>query len=183
MLRPRVVLIVEDDHQIRTQLTNYVAGDLGLPAATARDAVEALARVSSARPDVVLIDLTMPGGAGLELARQLRRTPTTRSAWIVGVTAGLDPRPAYDAGCDEVLVRPFDLAMVRRAVEGAAARKDLVYCAVPAQPRPRVGEECPRCGRRIDDPAAHMRQAGRCLGGSDRQRPEQMSGRSRTRRE
>ena len=182
MTRPRVVLIVEDDQQIRAQLTNYVAGDLGLPAATARDAAEALARVASARPDVVLIDLTLPGGGGLELARRLRGTRFTRSAWIVGVTAGLDPRPAFDAGCDEVLVRPFDLAMVRRAVEGAAARKDLVYCAVPAPPRPRFGEECPRCGRRVDDPADHLRQAGRCAGGSDRQRHDALSGRARTRR-
>jgi CheY-like chemotaxis protein len=182
MIRPRVVLVVEDDQLLRAQLTNYVANDLGLPTATARSGAEALARLHVSRPGVVLIDLTMPGGDGFELARRLRRSPIARGAWIVGVTVGLDPRPAFDAGCDEVLVRPFDLAMVRRAVEAAASRKDLVYCAVPLSPRLRLGEECPRCGRRVDDPADHMRQAGRCAGGSGRERNETLSGRPRSRR-
>jgi CheY-like chemotaxis protein len=133
------VLIVEDDQQIRSRLTGYVADDLGLPVAVARDASEALARARAARPDVVLIDLTMPGGAGFAVARQLRRGALGRGAWIVGVTAWPDPRPAFDAGCDEVLVQPFDLAMVRRAVGAATARKDLVYCTVPA-PRLLVGD-------------------------------------------
>jgi two-component system response regulator ResD len=115
VIRPRVVLIVERDQQIRSRLTGYVADDLGLPVAVARDANEALARAYAARPDVVLIDLTMPGGAGFAVARQLRGGALGRGAWIVGVTAWPDPRSAFDAGCDEVLVQPFDLAMVRPA--------------------------------------------------------------------
>ena len=178
MDRPRVVMVVEDDDNLRSQLTGYVADQLALPVVGARNAAEAIERADTARPNVVLVDLTMPAGDGFELVRRLRRSAAGRGAWIVGVTSWIDPRSAFDAGCDEVLVRPFDLALVRRAVESSRARKDLVYCLVPASPRLLVGDLCPRCGRRVDDPADHMRQAGRCQGGgSGRGREEASSGR------
>jgi CheY-like chemotaxis protein len=78
---------------------------------TALEADAALARIAEARPDLILMDLQLPGVDGLELTRRLKSDPATRDIVIVAVTAYAmkgDMDKATAAGCDDYVTKPID---------------------------------------------------------------------------
>ncbi|MGD2123410.1 MAG: sigma-54 dependent transcriptional regulator [Gemmatimonadota bacterium] len=110
------ILIVDDDPDIRESLPGGLSAT-DAEIATAKDGEEALARVASEPPDIVLTDVRMPGIDGLELLRLLReRAP---SVDIILMTA-YDDMPTVVAGMREgardFLVKPLDLHDLRRVV-------------------------------------------------------------------
>jgi two-component system KDP operon response regulator KdpE len=122
-----VVLIVEDDPQMRRMLHtalrshNYHV----VEAATAR---EGLAQAAGRNPDVILLDLGLPDGDGLDVARTLRQS--TRMPIIVLSARGQerDKIAALDLGADDYLTKPFGinelLARIRVALRHAVAPLD-----------------------------------------------------------
>jgi len=97
--------------------------DLGpLRVLTAPDAEAALARMDGHIPDLVLLDVLLPGADGFELCRRLRADARLRAVRVVAVTAVGEAEggeeKARAAGCDGYLAKPFDLeeliAVVRR---------------------------------------------------------------------
>lgn len=73
-------------------------------------------------PDVVLLDLMMPGVDGFEVARRLRAHEATRNIPIVVMTAMHDPEArAADVGTDHFLAKPFDINVLLETVQRAAA--------------------------------------------------------------
>ena len=85
----------------------------------AYDGPAALAVARAVRPDVVLLDLGMPGMDGYEVCRQLRRLPELAGARVVAVTGWgqeADRRRSAEAGFDRHLVKPADPDVVRRLV-------------------------------------------------------------------
>jgi DNA-binding NtrC family response regulator len=110
------ILIVDDDPDIRESLPGGLSAT-GTEIATARDGEEALARVASEPPDIVLTDVRMPGLDGVELLRLLRdRAPEVD---VILMTA-YDDMPTVVAGMREgardFLVKPLDLHDLRRVV-------------------------------------------------------------------
>lgn len=99
------ILFVEDDEAIRASL-RLVLEDEGLhvdEAATAEDALEA---IPSARPDVLVVDVMLPGMGGFELTRQVRRASNVP---IIIVTARADSHDivaGLEAGADDYMVKP-----------------------------------------------------------------------------
>jgi CheY-like chemotaxis protein len=89
---------------------------------TAPDAAEALAAARAFRPDVVLLDLVLPGPDGCAVARRLADAPAGHRPLLVAVT-GLgrpeDRRRAREAGCAALLLKPADPDELRRLVERA----------------------------------------------------------------
>ena len=84
------ILIIEDDPRIAEALAiRFRAG--GYAALTAADAVSGLSQAVRARPDLILLDISLPGGNGLELAEKLRHLPETRNTPFIFVTASKDP--------------------------------------------------------------------------------------------
>jgi two-component system, cell cycle response regulator DivK len=78
---------------------------------TAADAEDALALLRTSRPKVILMDLQLPGMDGLQLTRQLKADPSTRSIGIIALTAYAmkgDEEKALAAGCDGYLSKPID---------------------------------------------------------------------------
>jgi two-component system phosphate regulon response regulator PhoB len=76
--QPRcLVLVVDDDPAIVTLLRRMLEAD-GHSVAVAADGQTALGRVAERRPDLVILDLDMPGVGGLEVCRQLKSAPETR---------------------------------------------------------------------------------------------------------
>ncbi|MGH7523040.1 MAG: response regulator [Gemmatimonadales bacterium] len=122
-----VVLIIEDDAQMRRMLrTALHSHDYHIvEAATAR---EGLAQAAGRNPDVILLDLGLPDGDGLDVARTLRRT--TRMPIIVLSARGQerDKIAALDLGADDYLTKPFGinelLARIRVAMRHATAPLD-----------------------------------------------------------
>lgn len=81
---------------------------------TAANGLEGLLKVGTFRPDVLLLDLSMPGMDGFEVCRQIKRDPLIRDTKVVVMTARfLDAEPqAIDAGADGFLSKPFEAATV-----------------------------------------------------------------------
>jgi CheY-like chemotaxis protein len=104
-----VVLVADDDATIRELLAAVLADESGLYAVMAHDGAEALAAVEKVRPQVVLLDIHMPGLTGLEVAQRLRANPAMDGVAIVGFSAAVNREAALAAGCDEFISKPFDL--------------------------------------------------------------------------
>jgi two-component system phosphate regulon response regulator PhoB len=129
MTRPRV-LIVEDEAPLVTML-RYNLEKAGFEVAEAADGEEAMLQIAERRPDIVLLDWMLPHVSGLEVCRQIRRSPQTRSLPIVMLTARGeegDRVRGLDGGADDYVVKPFSpgeliarlRAVIRRAEPGTA---------------------------------------------------------------
>jgi signal transduction histidine kinase/ActR/RegA family two-component response regulator len=113
---PRRVLIVEDNPDVRLALRTLLeqAGHTVHEASDGTAGVEAAARL---QPDVVLVDIGMPGIDGYEVARRLReRFAHLRLVALTGYGQSEDRRRARAAGFDEHLVKPADPAALQRAL-------------------------------------------------------------------
>ncbi len=147
------ILIVDDDRKITDMLRRTLAYE-GYRVATAADGHEALAKVQSERPDLVILDWLMPGLDGISVAKQLR---TVESVPILMLTArdAVEHRiEGLDSGADDYLPKPFApeelLARIRsllRRVESDSPQKPLSYADLYLNPLTR---ESRRGNRRFD---------------------------------
>jgi CheY-like chemotaxis protein len=104
-----VVLVVEDDAAIRDLLAQAALDEPGMRVLTARDGAEALAAFARVRPDVVLLDMRLPGIDGAEVCRRLKADPATAGVPVIALSASVDPAAAQEAGCDDFVAKPFEL--------------------------------------------------------------------------
>ena len=114
----RKVLIVDDEPDNREVITSIVQDILGHIVLTATNGREALEKAEQ-RPDLVLLDLRMPGMSGFEVARELKQRPTTAQIPILAITAlddEDDRREASDAGCIGCVTKPFSEESLASAV-------------------------------------------------------------------
>jgi CheY-like chemotaxis protein len=106
----RRVLVVED-HPANQLLVEAVLERAGYDVDLAGDAVEARARIAAARPDVILMDVQLPGQDGLSLARELKTQPSTAAIPVIAVSAHAmsgDQAEALAAGCAGYITKPID---------------------------------------------------------------------------
>jgi CheY-like chemotaxis protein len=106
--RPPAVLVVDDFGSAR-ELYARVFRSSGFDVAEASSGAEALETGIALRPDLIVVDLAMPGMDGLETIRRFRKDPGTRNSRIVVVTGAAfadGARKAKEAGCDAYLVKP-----------------------------------------------------------------------------
>jgi two-component system phosphate regulon response regulator PhoB len=120
-----LILIVEDEAPLVTML-RYNLEREGFDVDEATDGEEALLRIAEHRPDAVLLDWMLPLVSGLEVCRQIRRAPATRSLPVIMLTAKgeeADRIRGLDSGADDYVVKPFSpselvarlRAVIRRA--------------------------------------------------------------------
>jgi hypothetical protein len=86
----------------------------------AENAESALAMVAESAPDLILLDLNLPGMNGFEALRRLRAAPATRAIPVVAVTANAMPRDLDEgraAGFDDYLTKPLDLERFFQVVD------------------------------------------------------------------
>jgi DNA-binding response OmpR family regulator len=148
------ILVVEDDPIIR-QTVDYALRRAGFDTRTSGDGLEALEMVRELPPDLILLDLMLPGIDGFEFASQVRRTDTDVA--IIMVTALGEERDkvrGLDAGADDYITKPFSIdellarvrANLRRVRERAVLETDETIRAgdvtiEPSQLRVFVGSE------------------------------------------
>ena len=102
------ILVVEDDPRLRGRLARYLAGE-GFRVTAAGDAAEARSKLRSINPDLLVLDVMMPGENGLELTESLRRE--THDLPILMLTARGAPEDriaGFEAGADDYLGKPFE---------------------------------------------------------------------------
>ncbi|GGP79657.1 DNA-binding response regulator [Streptomyces calvus] len=132
---PHTVLLAEDDRAIRNALERALTLE-GYRVTAVADGVEALAQAHRSRPDVLVLDVMMPGIDGLQVCRVLRaegdRTPVLMLTALVETA---DRIAGLDAGADDYVVKPFD-------VEEVFARlRALLRRAAPPEPAPAPAPE------------------------------------------
>ena len=111
MNKARVLIV--DDNAINIELARHVLESDGLEVQGACDAIAAMAGVESFQPDLILMDIQMPGMDGLQLSRRLKSDPTTWHVVIVAFTAYAmkgDEAKMRAAGCDGYIPKPIDVA-------------------------------------------------------------------------
>jgi PAS domain S-box-containing protein len=127
------ILMVDDDQGIRMICRDVLEGH-GFLVRESEDAEKALAEARRFRPDLVLVDVMMPGMDGFQLAQRLRAERETALAPIIFLTARgqtADKVRAFKLGAEDYLVKPFDSAELVARVEKALMRRDLELGASP----------------------------------------------------
>jgi phosphate regulon transcriptional regulator PhoB len=105
----RRILVVEDESDLR-ELIRYNLEQEGFAVEEAADGVQALERINRRSPDLVVLDLMLPGMSGLEICRKLRSAPQTAALPILVATAKtteVDRVLGLEMGADDYLVKPF----------------------------------------------------------------------------
>ncbi|MEO6281536.1 response regulator [Roseateles sp.] len=116
------VLLVEDNHINQVVALEFLAL-MGVNARLAKNGIEALAACEQAAPDLVLMDIQMPGMDGLECARRIRalqRDGKLPSFPILALTAhalDADVAASMEAGMDEHLTKPLDFVALRTRLQ------------------------------------------------------------------
>ena len=124
--KPRpVVLVAEDDEDI-LGLVCFDLEDEGYEVLTARNGEEAIALALERHPDLVLLDVAMPGLDGYEVTRRLRADEATRGTPVVLLTARAQVRDVimgFEAGANDYVTKPFRPDELRTRLHAALGRR------------------------------------------------------------
>lgn len=128
--RPARILVIDDDAGLRALLRATLGRDYEVEQAI--DGAAGVAAATQQQPDVILLDITMPGMSGYETCMLLKRAAATAGIPVIFLSAlsALDDRlAAYEAGGADFLPKPFEpeelLDKVEAALRGVAARNSL----------------------------------------------------------
>jgi two-component system phosphate regulon response regulator OmpR len=165
---PERVLIVEDDNEVREAVADYLASH-GYACAQAGDGKAMRAALAAdAAPDLVLLDLKLPGEDGLSLARWLRDNHDVAIIMVTAAGDVVDRVVGLEVGADDYLGKPFDLrellarvkSVLRRGAKsekkpkgGATKRVPIGACQLDLDTHQligRKGEEIPLTGMEFD---------------------------------
>jgi len=106
------LLLVEDNEMTRDAISRLLARR-GFSVLTAEDGEQGLQICRESRPDLVLVDLGLPGIDGFEVTRQIKADPQTAHIRVIALTARAltsDQEAALASGCDDYDTKPVDLA-------------------------------------------------------------------------
>ena len=124
MTAPSTILIVDDEPMNRKLLEALLRPE-GYRTRTAASGLDALASVMELPPDLILLDVMMPGMNGYAVARTLKGDPATAGIPIVMLSARRDPDgrlQGLEAGAEDFLTKPVDLRQFRAVVASALGR-------------------------------------------------------------
>jgi CheY-like chemotaxis protein len=139
------ILVVEDSPDIRV-LIRMLLESAGHEVLTANDGREGVETAARERPDLVLMDLSLPVLSGWEAARQIKSQPETAGITVIAVTAHAmqgDRERAMAAGCDGFLSKPIDEETFEKDIEGWLDRRKT---AARPTPSPRAAHAPPEEG-------------------------------------
>lgn len=118
------ILIVDDEPHVLCSL-GFVLKRAGYDVIQARTGTEALAVVGQERPDLVFLDVMLPGADGHEVCRRLRAAPELAGTHVIMLTAKGQPadrQQALAAGADDYMTKPFSPSRALERVHTALSR-------------------------------------------------------------
>jgi two-component system, OmpR family, response regulator len=125
------ILVVDDDHGMRETLADFLQLE-GYVIDEAGDVTGARTRISAAPPDLILLDLNLPGGDGLGFAAELRASMATPIIIISGKGSMVDRVVGLEVGADDYLPKPFELRELLARVRALLRRSRLSSPQAPA---------------------------------------------------
>ena len=108
MVKAATILVVDDEPQIRRVMRATLTAE-GYVIVEAHDGREALEKFRSERPDLIILDMNMPGVDGVEACREIRSSSTVPIIMLTVRSAEKDKVRALDAGADDYVVKPFGI--------------------------------------------------------------------------
>jgi DNA-binding response OmpR family regulator len=146
-------LVVEDDAGVVDIIRDALAAE-GIACVRAVDGMAALVAIAASRPDLVVLDVNLPGMSGLEVCRRIRESPTTARLPII-IVSGLDTEVDHvrglDTGADDYISKPFGIPELLARVRAVLRR------SIPPRGAP---------PRRIGDLAVDVTRRQALLGGT-----------------
>jgi two-component system KDP operon response regulator KdpE len=115
------ILVVDDEPQIRRVLRSTLSTQ-GYVITEAKTGEEALESLRKERPDLVLLDMNMPGIGGVETCREIRRASDAPIIMLTVRNAERDKVAALDAGADDYVVKPFGIEELLARIRAALRR-------------------------------------------------------------
>jgi two-component system cell cycle response regulator DivK len=118
------ILLVEDNELNRDMLSRRLQRR-GFDVLLAEDGGQGVEMATSALPDLVLLDMSLPVLDGWEVARRLKAAPATRQIPIIALTAHAmsgDRDKALEAGCDDYDTKPVDFSLLLVKIDGLLAK-------------------------------------------------------------
>jgi CheY-like chemotaxis protein len=118
------ILLVEDNELNRDMLTRRLQRR-GYAVVVAVDGIEGIALAEREAPDLILMDMSLPGVDGWEATTRLKRSPATRAIPVIALTAhamASDRAQALAAGCDDFDTKPVELARLLGKIEALLPR-------------------------------------------------------------
>ncbi len=122
----RRILVIDDDPETARCVRSWYSGR-AVEVNSALDGSSGLAALATQRPDIVLLDLRMPGLDGITVAQRLREDPAARSIPVILLTACRDVESkvsAFAAGVDDYVTKPFEFAEVDARIETMLRKRD-----------------------------------------------------------
>ena len=119
------ILVVEDD-PATLRLVDYTLRHKGYQVLTASNGLEGMRKVQNEKPDLVILDVMLPGIDGFEICHRLRSEPDTAQMLIMMFSAKaqeIDKDTGLRVGADDYLTKPVDPGELVNRVEGLLARK------------------------------------------------------------
>jgi CheY-like chemotaxis protein len=119
------ILLVEDNEMNRDMLSRRLIRS-GYEVVLAVDGEQGVALAASGRPDLVLMDMSLPILDGWEATRRLKADPATREIPVIALTAHAmagDEKKAREAGCDDFDTKPVEFARLLSKVEGLLEKR------------------------------------------------------------
>lgn len=149
------ILVVDDDQEIRQLLARYLS-EQGFRVTTAADRRECESRITDGRPDLIVLDVMLPDGSGLDICRNLRdRRPAIPVILLTALKEDVDRIIGLELGADDYLGKPFNprelvariKAILRRTSHDEATEEEArLYCfstfEVDTQQRSVVRDGC-----------------------------------------
>ena len=121
----KIILYVEDNPDNRMLIRRVLMAE-GYEVAEAHTAHEALERIQTVTPDLILMDINIPDMDGYALTARIRKTPGFDTVPIIAVTANVmrgDREKSLEAGCDGYIQKPIDIDLLSQQIERFMARK------------------------------------------------------------
>lgn len=151
----KMILLVDDDTLLRRSLA-FNLEQAGYQVSTVASAEDALAYLQRARPDLVLLDVGLPGMDGLQALRQMRQTSELPVIFLTARRRDLDEILGLELGADDYITKPFDpdvllarvRAVLRRSREGVALAEETALAVGDLQIDP-AGHTVTLAGRDI----------------------------------
>ncbi len=132
------ILVVEDEESLREALA-YNLNKQGYAVTTAADGKTALSIARSENPDLILLDVMLPGLDGIEVCRQLRQTMATPIIMLTARDEVIDRVVGLEVGADDYLTKPFSMHELHARIKAMLRRVQIIKTQY--QPAPDNDEE------------------------------------------
>lgn len=131
------ILIIDDDARLVKNVETYLK-EFGYQIDSALNGTDGLRKVQAQRPDLVLLDLMMPGLDGLEVCREIRKDSTVPIIMLTARGEESDVVSGLEVGADDYLTKPFSLRELAARVKAALRRQKAAEAPPPAAHKPIV---------------------------------------------